>query len=674
MDPFHGEEQDQLSVEEDLNHGDDVQALLQADLEMSPLVTHTPPTLQNQFVVGLSGGPALPRTPKDHESTVLSPKKRKADDAMLTEKDFSQLPTQSDDGNLQENQKKTSSPQEQPEGQSASDQKQMADGGEHPSKKIKLDSDLTPSNNTNPTEQSNLTPVSLPHETNIRDLLGAVTASTSEIAQGQEVSNESNLTEDRKEMTTVIPPPPASMTPEKREAMRKQDILAIVTGTRTPVSNKPDDTKSESRKPETQGSLSLSALKQDKNAFRRDRKRAPKPIRRILNARKETEQAIDFIENVADLLDYLPEDDCKFLAGSSWIFTKDQLHGVLDPSSFIDDSTLHMEEWSQLKESAEAMRIKLRDKLAERLYFERRPEEKQIYADYRKAVVKAMVEECKTGDFVPVPFPFFKSRNQSDGETNDPSQCDEASKQSEESQTGLLSEKKTPEETTSPSLNQQSSTSAAPKSGVEESGIVSEREVKKGDMHETFSSNPFNMPRPATSDTTPAHHNFPAPQLLSSHVFSFYNQPKEIISGVESVLAKRPSTDLSPKEERDIARAETKMTEWLRRLKKSPQKLTPAEDGFNFDGPISVLIPNSSRSFLATVKLMSLFKFLRTRRTETGALCEMLQIFRQECQLPYLNHLALARHLIGLSTRMEAAVGSRLPLDDKTRRWMSGSL
>jgi hypothetical protein len=61
-------------------------------------------------------------------------------------------------------------------------------------------------------------------------------------------------------------------------------------------------------------------------------KRKTRPTRRVLIAKKEKEQATNLLQGVGDLLEWLPKEDCKFLAESFWIFTKDQLRWVLTQS------------------------------------------------------------------------------------------------------------------------------------------------------------------------------------------------------------------------------------------------------------------------------------------------------------------------------------------------------
>lgn len=686
MDPFDLEEtlevtedDDQLSLEEDPNA--DVQALLQADLEVSPLVVPTPPTLQNQFVASLPGAPPLPTSSK--EPMQLSPKKRKAEEAR--EEDFRQLhaPSQTAIVDLQMESEKASNLQKSVGGL---DVKPVASSDEHVSKKMKVEADVTHPNGSSAAETSNGTEQSAngsrsaSHGEIVHDQPSSVATGTSVIAQQKEEAlfmNKSEGTVSKKEVNggthTSMPSASVTMTPEKMKAMRKQDILAIVTGTRSSISQKPDEAKSEAVEPAVKSGPAASAgtnkpgSDSKKQPLRKDRKRAPKPLRRILNARKETELAVTFMENLTDLLDYLPEKDCKFLADSLWIFTKSQLHAILD------HSVLNGENITELSERAENIRSDLRDKLAEHFYFERKPEEKKLFDAQRREVERALMEECKTGTIIPVRVAQSKPKVPETQGINDKKEAIRSAEMKppqsvENSETKIFDQKVSSEDTSSvvPESNQQSLTGATSSIEGECPKTVSEKEVKSEESPDASSSNPFNMPEPGAGKIVVSADQRPE--------MPGWRENKDIITGAEAVLEKRSSAALSPKEEEDMVRADAKLKEWLNLLQRPPSRSSAAESRFPVDGPISVLFPSSTRCFLATVKLMSPFKFLCTRRTETGALCEMLRIFRAKCGLPYLNHLALARHLVGLSTRLETALGSPLPLDDKARRWMGGTL
>lgn len=97
----------------------------------------------------------------------------------------------------------------------------------------------------------------------------------------------------------------------------------------------------------------------------------------------------------------------------------------------------------------------------------------------------------------------------------------------------------------------------------------------------------------------------------------------------------------------------------------------PLYERFPLHGPISCLFPESVRNFLASIPIKHLWKFLALKKTETGSICDMMRIWRRECELSELSLLALAKHLLGIATRVEAAITAIPPIDARARVWMS---
>lgn len=100
-------------------------------------------------------------------------------------------------------------------------------------------------------------------------------------------------------------------------------------------------------------------------------------------------------------------------------------------------------------------------------------------------------------------------------------------------------------------------------------------------------------------------------------------------------------------------------------------KIIPREQRFPLDGTIGHLIPASTYNFLTSIKVKTLWEFLCMKKTETGAICDLLRIWRSKCGLPELSALANAKHLLGVSSRIETAIAAIPPLDAKTRKWMN---
>ena len=97
---------------------------------------------------------------------------------------------------------------------------------------------------------------------------------------------------------------------------------------------------------------------------------------------------------------------------------------------------------------------------------------------------------------------------------------------------------------------------------------------------------------------------------------------------------------------------------------------TAVEDRFPLDGPISCIIPLTTRNFLASVPITKIFRFLSLKKTETGAICELFRAWRKECGQQPMMMIALAKHMLGVAARVEMVLSAIPPVDANARRWI----
>jgi hypothetical protein len=123
--------------------------------------------------------------------------------------------------------------------------------------------------------------------------------------------------------------------------------------------------------------------------------------------------------------------------------------------------------------------------------------------------------------------------------------------------------------------------------------------------------------------------------------------------------------------------AEARISGWVKRLEsytryKEGGKVKKTTEGrFPLSGPISFLFPKSTLNFLASIQVETLWNFLCMKKTETGAITDMMRIWRNESDLQPLNALALAKHLLGIAARIEAALTTIPCVDSRMKAWMS---
>jgi hypothetical protein len=529
--------------------------------------------------------------------------------------------------------------------------------------------------------------------------------------------------------------PPGKFSPSEMGRLKgkqRRDILAIVTGSRSPGKEQPDEEYAEERKKsdskERQVSKSEAKLESSSGKGvdkKKARKKAPNPTRRVLIARKEKDAARKLLKDKQDLLDILPRDDCKFLADRLWIFTEEQLVAVLDSTSITKDGPAGP---SDLVTEAQEIRKVLVNELAKRIYVERNPNYKAVVKKNDLNVVsrnsgtaeRAEADSAKPsqpqvdaeGGAKPLPKEDTSETGQIGG--TDSERGTSTAPKSQPKDAAIQIEEAAPYKS-QPQSNSKAEVNPRDHPLPEDTRMsdVEEKDERDVEMEESElqtaaedagaaskARNPFNIEMEESKLQTTAEdagaaskarNPFNMPPLNSSvsqpqspdHQLPSYVLPKLSVPHMSKKSTITPWVDQThhsyepriPVDKEDIARAEARLEEWKKLVDSAVHggstSRSSISDRFPLDGPISCLLPTSTQNFLASVKVSSLYEFLSMRRTETGAICDMLRVWREECGLSDLNHLALAKHFLGVSSRLEVAICSVVPIDKKTQRWMN---
>ncbi|GKY92283.1 hypothetical protein MPSEU_000199400 [Mayamaea pseudoterrestris] len=120
--------------------------------------------------------------------------------------------------------------------------------------------------------------------------------------------------------------------------------------------------------------------------------------------------------------------------------------------------------------------------------------------------------------------------------------------------------------------------------------------------------------------------------------------------------------------------AEARVAEWKSKVEEyisSGGVATSIEESFKLSGPISCLFPKTTQNFLASVPILTLWNFLSVRKTESGAVCEMMKVWRRFCHLSTISPLSIAKHLIGITNRIESALSTIPAVSSEDMSWMS---
>jgi hypothetical protein len=153
---------------------------------------------------------------------------------------------------------------------------------------------------------------------------------------------------------------------------------------------------------------------------------------------------------------------------------------------------------------------------------------------------------------------------------------------------------------------------------------------------------------------------------------NIYFQIAEKLSSSDIIAKEQEDTKNASKEMDSKSYAEARMKKWAEILdngKELPR--TSMENSFPLTGAISCLLPQAMKNFFSSVPINYVHEFLSLKKTETGAICDLLEAWRNISELPSINKLALAKYLLGLGYRLETALSSIPPPDPMTRKWLN---
>jgi hypothetical protein len=346
-----------------------------------------------------------------------------------------------------------------------------------------------------------------------------------------------------------------------------------------------------------------------------DREKTPKrktrPTRRVVIAKKEKEQATNLLQGVGDLLDWLPKGDCKFLAESFWIFTKDQLRWVLTESRGQEEGLVPAGSLNDATPSVNASQ--LRDEILVKLATSKllRPaavDDKEQSQDKSTEVATSQVDKAPREVFEAV-----------------------AGTKGESSPTELSTELDKPNMDMNVATQASTSEDLSTKHEAATGTVVVGGEAPSGSITEKNEANKTEV------------------------------NPQLAIDAIAAAVSKL--------DEGDRKAAEARMESWRELIVKAKTE-QPIEKQFPIDGPISFLFPVATQNFLASIPIKYLHGFLSLKKTETGAICDMFRIWRLKCNLSDMASLALGRHLTSISSRIGLALSSRPIVDVDTRQWM----
>lgn len=170
-----------------------------------------------------------------------------------------------------------------------------------------------------------------------------------------------------------------------------------------------------------------------------------------------------------------------------------------------------------------------------------------------------------------------------------------------------------------------------------------------------------------------------APGDQSFHCHSFESAIATAITAPNEVAPcssslNQSETPLDPDKER---KATQLLEDWKKTVNEWRQRNAFSlddEEQFPLSGPLSLFIPEGTQQFFQSINLQNAVEFLSLKKTETGLVVDMFQAWRNVCGLKQKQSLALAKHLVGISSRIEMAVASKAGIDANDMEWINDAM
>jgi hypothetical protein len=429
------------------------------------------------------------------------------------------------------------------------------------------------------------------------------------------------------------------------------------------------------------GKFALKLESKDEGKSEKKRKKSLKTRAKLFIAKKEQDAAMQTVSGKVDLLKILPEEDCRFLGENLWVFTLQQLECIINESGGTNGSR--------------NLRRELIDKLARsklvNYHKEEGPEAGPNNSTAKPPGGSVDVDEKGPVDSNQPPSskpamkgsslapPTSKSNESGDG-LGPESQSQSAVDVAPVASTAMTSESGS--ETPVPA-----SADIKSEFGIAEVpgnptvvAVPSPPPNSIGVTEVASSSNTIskNLEDKTAEDKTDTKDESSSQVAASTTPIESAEKPN--MNGSEKAP---PSAETKPKESESdkkyLEAAEVKLESWKSaieewRKESNTNDAALMEEQFPLTGPLSCLLPVCALRFFASVPIKTAFDFLSIKKTETGVVIDMLQLWRSKCNLCDVGRLPLAKHLIGLAARIEGALGAIPHCDADTTEWMAGPL
>lgn len=388
-----------------------------------------------------------------------------------------------------------------------------------------------------------------------------------------------------------------------------------------------------------------------------------KPLQiRVLRSKKESDHASRLLAGQGDLAECLPPEDCLFLGDNFWIFTVEQLSFVLNTHSNEADTSSPVLLDEILSKLARSSLIRRQKVLISQNDLAATSNGQARITDEKAQPPKPDLRKCDEN--IAAEIMVLEPSSSQASSTVDVLISDSVAKTSD----AVASVRDSPNFPYKMEV-------ITPVSEINENEPSSSPQRALVDHHDDTGSAKSAMDMGERSDGDVTFSSAAVSPMQGSDLLATSDSTKlNPSTSAIPVLKSAEDVGFSNIIPNDVQKeASERIASWKKAVAKyqaNEAEKTPADKRFRLDGAIKVLFPVATLNFLISIEVETLWNFLSMRKTETGALCGLMSIWRRECGLSPIPDLGLAKHILGVASRIEAALSAIPPVAGEDIIWM----
>lgn len=373
-----------------------------------------------------------------------------------------------------------------------------------------------------------------------------------------------------------------------------------------------------------------------------------RPLKKTYKGKKEQESTNSLLSGKTDLMEVLPEKDCRFLAEKMWIVSLQQLETVLHAkqgkaASFRNELIEAIMSSDFLKEDNSC-----RDS-SEIASSNNEKDEAANAEEGEHVVVKSETSSVNDSCSLPPDAKLAATTASETASSNNKIDKAASAEEEEEEQAVVKSEASPVNDSSSPDAK----LAAAAATRIDVNDSPSEKSTPKNDASRQDYDESTDVAEKATAESS---------------------SPEVAVKSSPGPAVHEPSPDKSGTTSREAAERLLELWSGKVRNRDPSNDRLGTRNQFLLDGALSCLIPRCTLNFFASANIQTAMDFLSLRRTETGLVVDMYALWRKKCGLVGGTAGTIAKHFLAVGMRLELAIGSFPAPGKEDREWFGGPL